>query len=302
MGKIKNKPVTTNKESLYYFIQNMVGRGGPDQEEYKALNSWFSEVMSLLRQGLINRDDIKALWSAFGKVVTKETCIGHIMLKPYGYPGDFEIIDKIYTGWVSPKDDLYKWDLYFHSLEATEALRNRKDYFKHLLKKLENDLPVVLSVGCGPCREIYEYLNENPESSISFECIDRDIRAIDFSKKLIKSHQIIFHHTDAFRFRGRTVYNLIYSGGLFDYLNDRQFVFLLKKLINLITPGGELVIGNFSTNNPSKNHMEFGEWFLKYRNEEDLINLAKLIGCKHDDINIDNEPLGINMFLRIKKE
>jgi hypothetical protein len=49
-------------------------------------------------------------------------------------PGDFEIIDNIFTGWVSPKVDLYIGVLYFqHSLEPSRHV-NIKDYLKTLLK------------------------------------------------------------------------------------------------------------------------------------------------------------------------
>ena len=53
--------------------------------------------------------------------------------------------------------------------------------------------------------------------------------------------------------------------------------------------------------NPSKDYMEFGEWFLNHRTEEKLIKLAKSAGIKKQLVTVDKEQLGVNLFLRIKK-
>lgn len=70
----------------------------------------------------------------------------------------------------------------------------------------------------------------------------------------------------------------------------------------MVVPGGELVIGNFSSTNPSRDYMEFGEWFLHHRCEEDLINLAKHSDIDYKNIIVDSEPFGVNLFLRLRKQ
>lgn len=45
-------------------------------------------------------------------------------------------------------------------------------------------------------------------------------------------------------------------------------------------PGGKLVIGNFSDENPNRAFMEGGmNWFLHHRSPEQLIDLAKQAGA-----------------------
>ncbi len=68
---------------------------------------------------------------------------------------------------------------------------------------------------------------------------------------------------------------MIWSAGLFDYFNNETFVKLIKRLQGYLTPNGEMVIGNFSRNNPHRVYMEiFGEWFLNHRNADELLELA----------------------------
>ena len=64
--------------------------------------------------------------------------------------------------------------------------------------------------------------------------------------------------------------------------------------------GGELIIGNFHPNNPSKDYMEFAFWNLNHRTEEDLIKLANACGVKNSCIEIKSESEGVNLFMHIK--
>ena len=103
---------------------------------------------------------------------------------------------------------------------------------------------------------------------------------------------------NAFRFKTDKKYNLIWSAGLFDYLDEKQFIFLFRALTKLLKPEGELVVGNFSESNTSKDYMEFGEWYLNHRTENELIRLAEQSGCVSKSISIDRETSGVNLFIK----
>ena len=67
-------------------------------------------------------------------------------------------------------------------------------------------------------------------------------------------------------------FHFIYSMGLFDYLTAPVAAAVLKKLYQLLTPGGEMVIGNFFVENPSRYYMEYWhDWKIIYRTEEDFL-------------------------------
>ncbi len=208
--------------------------------------------------------------------------------------------------WVSPQSHLEKWDYFFHAQSAPKAVRNRKKYFHTNLKefgKRKCNEPQVLNVGSGPGRDIKEYCTLNPSTKILFECVDLDLNAIQFSKALCKqfSDRITFYCKNVFRFKPNKSYDLIWSAGLFDYLKEKHFKFLLKHLLSLVNENGQLVIGNFSINNPSRDYMELGEWFLIHRDVLTLKKLSLECGVEEKNISIHSEDEGVNLFLHIRK-
>ena len=291
------------------YVISLVEKGGPDPNEYEKLNQWFQSVGAQVRTGIITRTQVKEMWMAFGEAFSVNTLQGFVVNKPYGYAGDFEIIDKIYTEWISPKAHLVKWDKFFHWQKAPIAVRNRKQYFKKLLLEIDNIAPprpppIVLNVGSGPCRDIFEYLQENLSTKIIFECLDMDRNAISYSKSLLNrfyGNKVTHYCQNVFSFKPEKKYDLVWSAGLFDYLDDKQFIFLLRSLLDMVSPNGQLVIGNFSESNPSRDYMEFGEWFLHHRSESSLSRLAQQSGCSTNSIIIEKEPCGVNLFLRVLK-
>ena len=85
-------------------------------------------------------------------------------------------------------------------------------------------------------------------------------------------------------------------------MNDKKFIFLLNHILPLLEDDGELVVGNFSTRNPTLPYMEVvGDWYLKHRTPEQLISLAKACNFHESDITIGQEPEGVNLFLHMKR-
>jgi hypothetical protein len=73
-------------------------------------------------------------------------------------------------------------------------------------------------------------------------------------------------------------------------------------MYNLLEKGGELVVGNFSTNNPSRGLMEVMlQWYLHHRDEEMLVELAIKAGIPAHKIRVNAEQTGVNLFLHMLK-
>jgi len=69
----------------------------------------------------------------------------------------------------------------------------------------------------------------------------------------------------------------------------------------MLDADGELVIGNFSDSNPTRNYMEIiAEWFLHHRSKEKLITLAHECGLPTSSISVQQEPMGVNLFLHTR--
>jgi hypothetical protein len=54
--------------------------------------------------------------------------------------------------------------------------------------------------------------------------------------------------------------------------------------------------------NDSRWTMEyFSEWFLIYRTREDLLRLAWPISPRAASVSVESEPLGVNLFLVVRR-
>ncbi|WP_043309361.1 class I SAM-dependent methyltransferase [Pseudomonas sp. ML96] len=288
------------KEFLDY-LQSLVADGGPEPHQYDDLNDWFHRASSSVSS--LTKAELTQLWDSFGRVFSMETLQGFSARKPYGYAGDFDIIERIYIRHASPDPELYRWDQFFHWQVACKAVCNRKTYFKDAMQHLQSVNPDarVLDVACGSCRDIYEFLQANPQSRLSFDCIDLDEKAIAFARKLVTAQQVNLWQGNAFHYTFRAKhYDIVWSAGLFDYLEDRHFRVLLKRLARAVKPGGELIIGNFTEPNQSRAYMEFGGWILIHRTASQLIELAAQAGMAHNEITIRQEPIGLNLFMHVR--
>lgn len=286
----------------FTLLESIIQAGGPNPEEYLHIDrmlALLSEIPTDDRPAIVER-----LRSMLAPTLTLDTMQGFAFLKPHGYAGDFEIIDRIYQEWKSPSPDFEKWDHYFHSQDAPIAVRNRKAYFINTVRALGSEPKSVLNIASGPGRDLLECL-EQTATEHCFTCLDIETKALDHSKELCAeySDRIEFIEGNALKFSSNEQFDLIWSGGLFDYFTDRVFIIALKRLLRLVTCGGELVVGNFSEINPSRTYMELvGDWNLIHRTPKQLIDLAVKAGVKSHLIEVKEENLGVNLFLHIEKD
>lgn len=287
-------------------IENWVANGGPEEWEWEDFHNWIDNLFSDKEKFGFNKDEINKIQNAFGDSIKIDTLQGHTINKPYGYAGDFFLIDSFYTLTPKSKDKYYKFDIFGLKMQGADALRNRKSYFINLLLSKTKDYHnriSVLDVAGGPCRDLKEFFQINPDCKIDCDCIEQDLKAIEYAKCVLDGYhrKVNFIPKNAIKFDTDKKYDLIWSGGLFDYFTDDIFVRLLKRYYGFLNDNGEIVIGNFSPNNPSKNYMELMEWHLNYRSEEQLLDLAKQCCLDMNFVSIGKEPENVNLFLHIKK-
>jgi hypothetical protein len=298
---MNNKPNESKNDldhKVSEFLQYLIENGGPEPYDYQKFTS------------IVNNLDFKNVEDFREKIksiLNEKTLIGHGFIKPFGYPGDFTLIDKIYKFDIN-EDTRYKnWDLFFQNQPGANAVRNRKDFFieycKNLIFKKVN--AKVLILGSGPATDVYEFLNSySGGHNMSFDLIDFDQSAIDFSLKKNEKFvgQISCYRINVLRFTSFKLYDLIWSAGLFDYFKDKHFTFLIRKYFNCLTEDGEMVISNFSTKNPTKRLMEvLSDWYLYLRTESDLFRIASDANIDNEMVSVEKDPLDINLFLKIRK-
>ncbi|MBM1105391.1 class I SAM-dependent methyltransferase [Aurantibacter crassamenti] len=296
-------------EILLETLKRFVKKGNWSNDRFDKLNDLLLEVGQELQNGTIQNSDILEISTCFDKNFLAETLQGHGLRKPYGYPGDFMLLDKIYTGYKTRNTRYRIWDDYFQKQSAPCAVRNRKEYFKKFMtsKSAENSNLKLLNVVSGPGRELLEmYMNLPNGKSVQTTCVEIDDYAIAYSRGLNTDYldSLEFVHSNIFRYENSQKFDVIWTAGLFDYMNDRAFLLLLSRFKNWLLPGGEIIVGNFNLdNNPSRNYMEImGDWHLIHRTEKQLKELAKEAGFLNSQIKVGQEKLAVNLFLHLKIE
>ncbi len=277
---------------------------GADWIEY---NKIATSIGNSFKNNEIGEAEKMQLKEAYGPVMTAQTLQGYVLKKPHGYAGDYEIIEKFYTYHKSPDERLAKWDEYLHEFKAVKAVRNRKDYIiQTLSKKMAYHTSAspfeMLNLASGPARDIYEFFTSHPFADLNVDCIDLDENAIKYATNLLGeySSRVNFFNKNILRFSTTKKYDLVWSAGLFDYFNDDIFKRLLTRFLGNVKTGGEMIVGNFCNTNPDINYMELLDWKLYHRSTEDLICLAMECGSSREQISVDKEPEGVNLFIRIK--
>lgn len=253
-------------------------------------------------------------------------CMHRARHKPLGYPGDYEVMNHLYGNHFAGGTLFAKGlNLAFVSTPAAVAVRARKDRLKReigeLLSSWPHDRPVrVLSIAAGPAQEIYELLQEIHELPRAVEIVlfDQDKRALSFSYRRLqrvvnarwKDRVSLLHLHDSIRhllrgaavFTGHGAFDLVYSCGLFDYLQTPSGVSLCRTLFSLVAPGGRLYVGNMVPNCASRWLMELHlDWYLVYRERTQMLELGAQ-AAPAARAEIVEEATRVNPFLLLKKE
>ena len=279
------------------FLYGLVEQGGPKTHEYQT----FTDIVNHLKP-----EQVDSFREIIKPSLNENTLIGHGFVKPYGYPGDFYLIHNIYEQKANPDPKYKSWDDFFLSQPAAHAVRNRKEFFLKSCRRLGKngkDEAKVLILGCGPATDVKQYITENPDSRIRFDLIDFDQKAIDFARSQndLPNGSIEYFRINVLRFKPYMYYDLIWSAGLFDYFKEKHFIYLINKYLKNLAENGEFIIGNFSHLNPTKRLMEvLSDWYINHRSKYDLLRMAVEAEVDEDQVTVEMEELGINLFLRIK--
>ncbi|MFH1076203.1 MAG: methyltransferase domain-containing protein [Pseudomonadota bacterium] len=235
--------------------------------------------------------------------------------KPFGYSGDYIVLNMIY-------DNDYNGDTLLGKLltkqtteiDASKVVRLRKDEIKKSLAIAvqhyvnSNKKFKILSVGCGPAREIEEFIKEGrEEASIDITLLDFDANPLYYAEERLSKQKkkpnisISFWNTSLrkmLREKQKNHFDYIYTLGLTDYLSDRTCMLVIKTLFGWLRPEGTLMVGQYTTRNSSRSYMEFaGEWYLVHREPGSVLAWMKAMGerCICDSYTLvkENYVLGV---------
>lgn len=294
------------------YVKSLIQAGGPNPDDYDDLDAWIEELRIRRQSGEVQDENLAILVKCLEPIFSPQSMQGFAFHKPHGYAGDFEMIDRIYNKYVSADQALAKWDIYWQSHPAARAVRNRVGYFSdqittRLSAEFTPEFPMkILNLASGPGRDMQTFFDQATidKRRVSIDCVEQDKNAIRFAKEICSNYtdSIQFIQANALRFTNNLKYDLIWSAGLFDYFDDKIFVFMLKRLKCMLASAGEIIIGNFSTLNPSGSYMELFEWHLHHRSPHTLKSLATAAGFSWSSLSIKKESTGVNLFLHVSDD
>ncbi|MDH5762688.1 MAG: class I SAM-dependent methyltransferase [Nitrospinota bacterium] len=286
---------------------------GTDQQNF--LNRFVNSLIEFdgLITGLPDEEQIRQLFFEKCEILDHSPLHHRMRHKPLGYSGDYLLLDWIQTRRISGNGLGQAWDRLFHDYPGAIAVRNRKQVFRNYLEEFRklNTKASILDLACGSCRYILNVIDEiDNEGSSSFledvTFVDNQADAIEFARALFQQKRLKivpqWISCNVMRFRPSRKYNFIWSSGLFDYLNDDQAVFLIKRIYDWLDDEGLMVFGNFHPDQPTRIPMELcGQWFLFHRTEQDLLLLAEKAKITPSKVTVSHESTGINLFCQIRK-
>lgn len=198
--------------------------------------------------------------------------------KPRGYAGDAVMLDYVYgialPGALSATGAAV-WQATTGALSA-EAVRGRRHRLATLIEARAIPGAVVTSVACGHAREYDLASSFAAQADTMFHAIDQDPQSLATMStgKNLQPHRLgirqLLSGAPAFSS------NLIYSAGLFDYLDDATARALVQWMWRCVRPSGTLVLANFATDSGERGYMEaVMDWWLVYRTEAELAMLVQ---------------------------
>jgi extracellular factor (EF) 3-hydroxypalmitic acid methyl ester biosynthesis protein len=223
---------------------------------------------------------------------------------PRGYPGDFETVELLVQGSEVPTSAAPGEWIDWYALNTAIGQQHRNKVWWQYLRMCAVTPGRILSVGCGGGADFNIAPHRFTGSEIVLLDLDRD--ALQLAEDRLR------RYCD-----GRTIcgdvrrgirkaqddgpFDIVVCGGLFDYLDDRTIVFLLKEIRErLVKVGGSVVFTNIAEENPFRVWMEaIADWQLIHRSEADVRRIVEQAGFDLDDLRIQRDGTGLTHLIEI---
>jgi extracellular factor (EF) 3-hydroxypalmitic acid methyl ester biosynthesis protein len=225
-----------------------------------------------------------------------------------GYPGDFETLEAIYKGAPQSNEGIGLYmDTYFLKRHLARGVRDRKDFLRdYLVEELNrrDKGQKILNIACGSCRELYDMVETLNQSRAFITCTDSDADALGYAEEILFRRDLqqlpkfVKHNAIKFINAGKTAelfgkQDIIYSAGLFDYLNDETLVRIFQSLSSLLNEKGVFIapFKDCRFYNKADYHW-LANWSAFYqRIPQDVIGIFKEAGLIPEIIETNNPAI-----------
>jgi hypothetical protein len=253
--------------------------------------------------------------------------------KPLGYAGDYRMMELCYTKELHG-DGLF--GRFLHSLGKTRTLVRavvaREVVMREAVRRAaeaEGEGPArVLVLAAGPAIELRNWLEETTSlhRPVELVLLDQDREAHETAHRhltriLLERHRGMLpvtvqclHFSVRQLLKPRTLedervaseiltnLDLIYSGGLYDYLPHPVAALLTKRIYALLRGGGRLLLGNLMEAPDTTWFMDYVlGWPLLYRTDETMLPFADGLTPSPSSVRISRDTTGWCIFLDVTK-
>jgi hypothetical protein len=269
------------------------------------------------------------VWKDFATIICRRHPLMQLLLqdpitwraftKPRGYAGDAVMMDLIYAAvdgcdpTVLEETSELGRHIYSYNIvhaPAARAVRARRqiiiDKLNHLSARKPK--PHVLTLACGHLREA-KRCTAFVEGKIGrYVALDQDRVSVALVERELGPLGVeAVHGSVKDVLRGHIAlsgFDLIYVLGLHDYLSTAICQRLSEILFDMLNPGGQLVVTNVLPTLITSGYMEaFMDWWLIYRSQEHLMQLAETVPTQHlETIRLYTEENQVFAFLEIERK
>ncbi|WP_243613643.1 class I SAM-dependent methyltransferase [Shimia aestuarii] len=219
--------------------------------------------------------------------------------KPRGYSGDGVLLDLLYRHPAAQEEvessSQFGQDIYAYTSISSSALalQERREILAQFVDETaaRRGGAEILTVACGHLREA-EFSSALAGKSLSrWVALDQDeanltVVGKDFAETVVEPMAGSIKGLMAQQY-DLGLFDLVYSAGVYDYLPFEIAVALTRRLLDLVNPGGTLLVGNFSTEVVPAGYMEtFMNWSLLLRDESQMREIV-VAACAGQDVETE---------------
>jgi SAM-dependent methyltransferase len=239
--------------------------------------------------------------------------VRHAIDKPYGYTGDFEMLEKLLQNKTNATGFGYHMDRAQLEYPASEACRYRAtwvgDEAQAIVAARGTPELRLLDIGIGSAPVERTLLERIPGLALDVRAIDIEPAALAFVEQQLKGRvrSLDLRRVDLRREESAVEVaamahsiDLCVAIGIFEALRDEELIRLLQTLRQAMPPGSLILGEAFLPSHPTRAHMEwFMDYHLGYRSPDEVCALLERAGVAGDHLQLPVEPSGSSGLFRI---
>ncbi len=242
------------------------------------------EIKDLKQKQLFFRGTLYSL-------LNQSVVFSRALSKPYGYPGDFIMLQTLYDGKPISDTKLGQYlDQFFFDDELAKAVVNRVEVMGDRVIKFINESQKdeihILNIASGSGFELKKIIKQNFNKKVVYHCFDQELASLSYINKNIKGKnpnvELRLYKEDIKvffrRWKNEKKFDFIYNIGLADYLPDRILSSLVSECLENLNDEGIFVLAHKDyTLFPYHHPAWLYDWNFIHRNLEQYKELLKSI-------------------------